>query len=468
MSSTPQLKLRRDSRRRPRGRRCTAITPTSSTRSRERARRLPLVMWHGIGQFSKTWETTPDGREGYQTIFLRRGFGVYLVDQPRRGRAGRSTVDGTITATPDDQKWFGMFRLARGPTSSPACSSRGTPPPSSSSSARRCPDAGPFDPKVLATAPAVSALFDKIGPGVLVTHSQGGGIGWRAAMGNPRTPCDRLVRARQRLRVPGRRAAAPDVRVPGPAGGSRRAPDGVHGADPHPDRRLLRRQHPVRAPPRHPGQDNCASGLAMARLWAEAVNSRKGGDVTLVHLPEVGFRGNTHFPFSDLNNAEIADLMSDWLRKKGFGQIGGVPRGPSRHRHEEPLERVRARRAGSAPADGPPAPRKRARTRPVARPAGPSPRGDRAVWSRWRPSCPCPPRNPASRPCPETPASPLEGALRVHTQADDLAAVDVEPAAPDQEVVDHGVEEAVVLDVVHMPVDVVVAATASGTRVTCG
>ena len=37
------------------------------------ARRLPLVLWHGAGQFSKTWETTPDGREGFQNIFLRRG-----------------------------------------------------------------------------------------------------------------------------------------------------------------------------------------------------------------------------------------------------------------------------------------------------------------------------------------------------------------------------------------------------------
>ena len=58
-----------------------------------KARKYPLVMWHGIGQFSKTWETTPDGREGYQNIFLRRGFGVYLIDQPRRGNAGRSTVE---------------------------------------------------------------------------------------------------------------------------------------------------------------------------------------------------------------------------------------------------------------------------------------------------------------------------------------------------------------------------------------
>lgn len=38
-----------------------------------KAKKLPLVMWHGFGQFSKTWETTADGREGYQNIFLRRG-----------------------------------------------------------------------------------------------------------------------------------------------------------------------------------------------------------------------------------------------------------------------------------------------------------------------------------------------------------------------------------------------------------
>ena len=54
------------------------------------AKKMPLVFWHGIGQFSKTWETTPDGREGFQNIFLRRGFGVYVIDQPRRGNASRS------------------------------------------------------------------------------------------------------------------------------------------------------------------------------------------------------------------------------------------------------------------------------------------------------------------------------------------------------------------------------------------
>ena len=100
------------------------------------ARKLPLVLWHGAGQFSKTWETTPDGREGYQTIFLRRGFGVYTIDQPRRGNAGRSMVESSIAPTPDEQFWFGMFRIGLWPDYFRACSSRRTPKRSINISAR--------------------------------------------------------------------------------------------------------------------------------------------------------------------------------------------------------------------------------------------------------------------------------------------------------------------------------------------
>lgn len=75
------------------------------------ARKLPLVMWHGAGQFGKTWESTPDGREGYQSIFLRRGFSTYIVDQPRRGGAGRSTVPVTTAPKPDEAGTWNLFRL---------------------------------------------------------------------------------------------------------------------------------------------------------------------------------------------------------------------------------------------------------------------------------------------------------------------------------------------------------------------
>jgi hypothetical protein len=73
---------------------------------------------------------------------------------------------------------------------------------------------------------------------------------------------------------------------------------------------------PVEPDP-NPGTDGWRVRLEMARLWRDAVN-KNGGDVTVVHLPEIGIKGNTHFPFSDLNNVEIADLMSEWLKDKGL------------------------------------------------------------------------------------------------------------------------------------------------------
>ena len=63
------------------------------------------------------------------------------------------------------------------------------------------------------------------------------------------------------------------------------------------------------------GQDNWRVRLAMARLWVAAIN-KHGGDAQLVHLPEIGIRGNTHFLMSDLNNVQIADLVSAFLAKK--------------------------------------------------------------------------------------------------------------------------------------------------------
>lgn len=45
--------------------------------------------------------------------------------------------------------------------------------------------------------------------------------------------------------------------------------------------------------------------LHLMRKWAALLNEY-GGDATVIHLPEIGLHGNTHFPFSDLNNVEVA------------------------------------------------------------------------------------------------------------------------------------------------------------------
>ena len=61
------------------------------------AKPLPLIFQHGGAQSSRTWETTVDGREGFGTLFLRKGYSVYLLDQPRSGKSNLSTQ----AVTPD-------------------------------------------------------------------------------------------------------------------------------------------------------------------------------------------------------------------------------------------------------------------------------------------------------------------------------------------------------------------------------
>ncbi len=278
------------------------------------ARKLPLVLWHGIGQFSKTWETTPDGREGYQNIFLRRGYGVYVIDQPRRGNAGRSTKPCTITPVADEQKWFNIFRVGIWPNFFPGVQFSHDPEALDQYFRQMTPDTGPIDLNV--TTDAVAALFNKIGPGILVTHSHSGGMGWRTAIKSQNV---RAIVAYE----PGDNFIFPNGEVPSPMPSS----SGPLEADGVPLSEFMKlTKIPIiifygdnipEKPMANPGQDHWRVRLAMARLFRDVVN-RRGGDVTLVHLPEIGIRGNTHFPFSDLNNLEIADLMSRFLEKKGL------------------------------------------------------------------------------------------------------------------------------------------------------
>lgn len=281
-----------------------------------KARKLPLVLWHGAGQFSKSWETTPDGREGYQNIFLRRGFGVYVIDQPRRGDAGRSTVATTIAPTPDEQVFFGMFRIGVWPNYFPGVQFARDPETLNQYFRSMTPNTGPFDIEVVSSA--VSAAFDKIGPAILVTHSQSGGPGWRTAIKNPNV---RAIVAYE----PGSSFIFPEGEVPPAMPSAAGTLEGV--AVPLAEFMRLTKIPIViyfgdnipEQPTASPGEDNWRVRLAMARLWRDAVN-RHGGDVTLVHLPAIGIRGNTHFPFSDLNNLQIADLMSKFLDQKNLGR----------------------------------------------------------------------------------------------------------------------------------------------------
>ena len=273
---------------------------------------LPIVMLHGAYQSARSWETTPDRREGFQNIFLRRRFPVYLVDQPRRGRAGNSTVATTIEPTPYDQLFFDQFRLGKWPNYFDNVQFDRKPEALDQFFRSVTPNTGPYDAGVISDA--MSALFARTGPAILFTHSQGGGPGWLTAI---KTANVKAIVAFE----PGSGFIFPEGELPPamPSAAGTLSPEAVSRAD---FEKLARipiviyygDNFPLE-PTRERGQDNWRVRLAMARLWVDAVNKR-GGDARLVHLPEIGIRGNTHFLMSDLNNVQIADLVSQFLAEK--------------------------------------------------------------------------------------------------------------------------------------------------------
>ena len=56
------------------------------------AKRTPLTLIHGCCLTGKTWETTPDGRMGWDEYFVRKGYPTYVIDQVSRGRSAANPV----------------------------------------------------------------------------------------------------------------------------------------------------------------------------------------------------------------------------------------------------------------------------------------------------------------------------------------------------------------------------------------
>ncbi len=132
--------------------------------------------------------------------------------------------------------------------------------------------------------------LDKIGPAIVVTHSQSGLFGWLLATRRPS-----LVKAVISYE-PG--FVFPEGAVPPTAAGG------------------LWRQHPRHA---HSGSGRRRgrAQVVASVVFQGPVNSR-GGDAEILHLPDAGLFGNSHFSYSDLNNLEVADRLSLFLHQKGL------------------------------------------------------------------------------------------------------------------------------------------------------
>lgn len=267
---------------------------------------LPMVFLHGYGQSRMGWMTTPDGRDGWSTSFLRKGHGVFLVDQPRRGEAGSTasmTTDNIDTWSedskeymPGDQAWYTHFRIGR--TAPERYEGSQFPEGEEAQDQffrQMTPNTGSFDQAVDAAAmdEVMQDVYDMTGEkSIYVTHSQGGCVGWDVDPTN----------------------VAAIVAI---------EPGGTPEIDSEQYQRLLGANIPIVI---YFGDyiDNGPSDIQSTEFWrtvrdtavefAESYNA-DGGNCTVINLPDIGITGNSHFMFQELNSEEIAAHVENWIQE---------------------------------------------------------------------------------------------------------------------------------------------------------
>jgi pimeloyl-ACP methyl ester carboxylesterase len=155
--------------------------------------RYPVVMIHGGSQTGTNFTGTPDGREGWAQYFLRRGYAVYVVDQVARGRAAYAApVYGPVNAAKLDwveMRFVAPERAKRWPQAHLHNQWPGTGEPGDAAFdqfyASQMPSVASFAKQQEINRDAGVALLDRIGPAILLTHSQSGAMGWPIADARP-------------------------------------------------------------------------------------------------------------------------------------------------------------------------------------------------------------------------------------------------------------------------------------------
>src|SRR5215472_5471125 len=153
----------------------------------------PIIMVHGGTMSGTNFTGTPDGREGWAQYFVRQGYAVYVVDQPGPGRSGYLAESYGAWKVPDGesgqrrylaQEKFKLWPQAHLHTQWPGSGAPDDPVTLQMISGY-LPEIGDFTKQQFLTRDALVALIDKIGPALLMVHSQAGAFGWPVADARP-------------------------------------------------------------------------------------------------------------------------------------------------------------------------------------------------------------------------------------------------------------------------------------------
>lgn len=261
---------------------------------------VPVVLIHGGGLSGKSYETTPDGRMGWDEYFVRKGHPTYVPDQASRARAGfNQAVFNDVRAgvvppsalpivgrTSDELAWA-AFRW--GPSFGvPFADTQFPVKAAAEFSKQGIPGLNALLPAPDPNFAELSDLAAKVGGAVLLGHSQSGGMPFNAALSNP-TGVKGMIMIES-----GCSSSYTDAQITTLA----KIPTLILFGD------HLDSPNPFPFPALFEGCKQFVSRLSAA-----------GGNATALQLSQAGLRGNSHMMMIDKNNLQVADLILKWIDK---------------------------------------------------------------------------------------------------------------------------------------------------------
>jgi pimeloyl-ACP methyl ester carboxylesterase len=313
-----------------------------------RTHRFPLVMIAGGAMSGANFTGTPDGRDGWAQYFVARGYAVYLVDQVGRGRSsyvesvyGKSNLNTSKFLM---ERFVTVARYKLWPQARLHTQWPGTAEPGDliydQMQAQELPDIANAPLREQLNRDAGVALFDKIGPAVLFTHSQSGAYGW--AIADARPGLVKAIIAIEAGMRPFRNVefvGAPDYFRDGPVDkvwGIGNVPLAFVPQVSDPSELAFVKQEKPDAPDlvscilqKEPARQLVnLKGIPIMILTSEAgfhatsdhCNSlflkQAGVDNDFIRLPDIGIHGNSHYLMLEKNSMEIAGVVADWLGRR--------------------------------------------------------------------------------------------------------------------------------------------------------